>query len=312
MIEELLAIAGLGGLALLLTQAKPLPTEADYKKALDKIATAPDDPDANTIVGKYLAFVTGNYDEGLKYLEKSGDATLKTLAMHERAPEQTDTGPKKIGMADEWVAAAKKFPALFRVFYDRAAYWYILAWPDLDPVWKGKAREQGVKLSASRPPGTPKGALPTGWSHGSVGDKVQPSLDGTIAHVGSYSGKLPPKDPASERVLYFMSPYLPVQGKMPLEATAFWRSDLTEGGNDTFFVHMYDENKTHLGSFASKVAADQPFWAPVSTKGDLLPNAKFVTVGFIKQSKPGTLWGDDFSVKIGGAEILKNGSLEQK
>ncbi len=71
LMELLLGLAGLIGLAALLQSKASLPSEADYKKALDKLKTTPADPDANTTAGKYVAFVLGDYETGMKYLANS-------------------------------------------------------------------------------------------------------------------------------------------------------------------------------------------------------------------------------------------------
>lgn len=304
MVEALIALAGLGGLALLLTQSKPLPSELEFKKAQTKLATMPDDPDANTVVGKYLAFVEGNYDDGLKYLEKSGDTGLKTLAMHERAPLYADTGPKKVGLADEWVTAAKKYPALFRIFYDRAAHWYTEAWPDLDPVWKAKAKEQGTKLSAARPPGGTRKGLPGGWKT----DMGAPVLDGTIARVGSYSVKMP-SDPKSETFL--KSDPIQVVGKN-LEFSGWFRSDGTNKKDDILFLNYFDKDANLIGVASAPVPVDLPFWNYVSAKAVLPPDVVTVRVGVAERSRMGTLWVDDLSFKVDGKEVLKNGSFEDR
>jgi hypothetical protein len=95
-------------LLLLLPQSK-LPPDTEHRKAIDKLLKDPKDPDANLVAGKFLAFVEGDYKLGLTYLSNSNDATLKVLGEHEIDPAHTDTAPKKVGMGDEWVAAAKKY-----------------------------------------------------------------------------------------------------------------------------------------------------------------------------------------------------------
>src|SRR6267142_2580604 len=88
----LLGLAGLGGLALLLQQ-KPLPTKEDAEKAFAVLGKDPTDPDANTVFGKYKAFVIGDYDGAMPYLVHSKDITLKTLAEHELDSNYTQSAP---------------------------------------------------------------------------------------------------------------------------------------------------------------------------------------------------------------------------
>lgn len=98
-------------------------------------------------------------------------------------------------MGDEWVAAAKKLPALTRVVQERAIYWYAKGWPGLEDAAKEKARVQAMKLAAARPPGAPRAPLPKGWLE-TEGKAGKPAVsDGRIARSGSYSVLLPPADP---------------------------------------------------------------------------------------------------------------------
>jgi len=305
--ELLLALAGLTGLAVLLAPGSPLPSDADFKKAQDKLKDTPEDPDANTVVGKYMAFVQGNYDDAMIFLAKSSDKTLRTLAEHERAPLYTDTGAKKIGMGDEWVNAAKNYPALFRLFYDRASYWYTQAWPDMkdQPLWGNKLREQGAKLALARPLGMNRKGLPTGWKT----DMGAPVLDGTIARTGSYSIKMP-TDPQKETFL--KSDPIPVSAGKTIEYSAWVRSDGTNSVNDEIALNYSDRADSFSGVVGVKAPMDVPFWNYVYGKAVAPRDVGFVRIIADVRSKKGTFWVDDMSLKIDGKEVLKNGSFEEK
>lgn len=300
----LLGLAGLGGLALLL-QSKPLPSEDDFKKAQAKLETNPVEPDANTTVGKYKAFVLGDYNGAMPYLVHSKDTTLKTIADHELDATHTATATQKVGMGDEWVAAAKKFPALSRIFYDRASQWYILGWPDLDPVWKGKLREQGARLAASRPPGPARRGVPSGWKI----EAGSPSSDGTAARTGSYSIKLP-SDPKQE--VFFKSDVIQVVPNNKIEYAAFVRSDGTDNKNDQIILNFFDRDGRLVGVGGVPIPVDVPFWNYVAGKADVPPEAIFVKLGAAVRSKKGSLWVDDMSLKLDGKESVKNPSFEDK
>jgi hypothetical protein len=182
----LAGLAGLGGLALLLQSKTPLPTELEFKKAQAKLAANPSDAESSTTVGKYVAFVKGNYKDGLPFLAAGSDKALKTLAEHELDPTYTDTPLKKIGMADEWVAAAKNYKPIYRTFYDRATSWYAAAWPDVDGIWKDKLRERLKKLlQVPTPGGVAKPGLPAGWT--TLLSTAKEFTDSTVAHVGGKS-----------------------------------------------------------------------------------------------------------------------------
>lgn len=302
--EILLALAGITGLALLLA-AGPLPSEADFKKAQEKLKTTPEDPDASTVVGKYLAFVQGNFDDGMKFLGKSSDKTLRTLAEHEQAPLYTDTAVKKVGIGDEWVLAAKTFPALSRIFYDRAASWYTKAWPELkdEPLWGIKLRDQSLKLSASRPPGMARKGMPSGW-------KPDPgtSVDSTIARVGSYSAKV---TTAPKQELILASDSIPVTGKT-VNYSGWVRSDGTDSNKDQIYLAWYDKDGQFTGVSSVTAPTDTPFWNYLNGQAKPPADAAFMKVGLNIRSRKGFFWVDDLSVKVDGKEVLKNGSFEDR
>lgn len=306
----LLGLAGLGGLALLLQQ-KPVPSNEEVFKALQDLEKNPDDPDANTIAGKYKAFVLGDYDEAMQYLKKSKDTTLKTLADHETDAAYTVLPDGKIKMGDEWVAAAKKFPALSPIFYDRASQWYVKAWPALDAALKLKARERGRKLAASRPPGGARKALPKDWFNDPNAPGGNPAtLDGTVARTGSYSVKLAPADPKIKGSFsQFNSDLIPVSGKVG-ELSAYILSDNTESASDRLFVSFFDQAGTGIQTVGPFTPVDVPFWSRVGTKIDIPPNAVRAKVGVALNSKNGNMWVDDVSFKVDGKELLKNQSFE--
>lgn len=307
--ELLMALGGLAALAVLL-QSKALPSEDDFKKAVDKLDKNPKDPDASTIAGKYTAFVLGDYVAGLPFLANSTDETLRTLAAHELDPDYTNSAPKKIGMGDDWVLGARKHQALFRIFYDRAAQWYGLAWPDLDPVWKDKARAQGIKLSQARPPGGSKKGIPAGWDADMSGSGRAPALDGMLARTGSYSMRIPPADekvPGSWSSI--KSAVIPVSGKA-FEVSAYVFSNGTDNTQDSVYLFLRDKKGVMIQILPLTIPLDQPFWTRISTNGNLPGGAASVQVGATLYSKKSPLWIDDFSLKIDGKEVLKNASFE--
>lgn len=310
--EILLALAGIAGLALLV-QSKPLPSEADFKKALDKWTKDPKNPEANLIIGKYNAFVLGDYKLGMIHLSNSTDKTLKSLGEHETDPEYTDSPEKQVSMADEWVNAAKKSPSLFRIFYDRASYWYSQAWPRLEGVWKDKLRERGRKLAASRPPGASKKALPTGWV-ADPGISGSPStLDGNIARTGSFSVRLSPADKNVQGSISILnSNLIPVEGKKSIEASAYVFTDGTENGRDRIVIWFLDQAGNHISEVGSFYPLDMPFWSRVSLKTDVPKNAVRAMFRVLHSSKNGSAWIDDVSMKVDGKEMLTNLSFEEK
>lgn len=305
----LLGLAGLGGFALLLQQ-KPLPSQDDVIKALDKLDKDPADPDANTIAGKYKAFVMGDYEGAMPYLVQSKDATLKTLATHELDATYTALPAQKVTMGDEWVNAAKKFPTLNRIFYDRAAQWYTKGWAGLEGAQKEKARIQGQKLSASRPPGNVRKGVPAGWvpDPGISGNAAE--SDATIARTGSYSVKVPPgRKDVQGSASAFRSIFIPISGNMA-ELSAYVRSDGTENGADSIYILFWNNNNDLLGAPKTVIPIDTPFWNRTSFGAVIPKDATRLQVQASNYSKNGNIWVDDVSVKVDGKEIIKNGSFE--
>lgn len=308
----ILLAAGLAGGAALLLQAKTLPSEDDFKKAKDVLDKDLTNPAANNTVGKYLAFVVGDYDLAMPYLIYSPDKTLQSLAEHELDSTNVNTPQKQVVMADEWVAAAKKLPPLASILYDRAAQWYGKAWPKLDAQWKAKARIQGRKLAISRPPGVARKGLPSGWVE-DTGLAGRPAvLDGAVARTGSYSVRIPAAD---EKVKgsgsSFRSQVVVVTGKT-FEASAYLLCDETESVSDRIYVLFFDQSNRQVGMPANFSPVDVPFWTRVTFKGDVPGTAVRAQFGAENYSKKGNMWIDDISLKFDGKEALTNPSFEQK
>lgn len=307
----LAALAGLAGLALL-TQAKPLPTEDDFAKAKAKLENDPLDPEASNTVGKYMAFVLGDYSGAMPFLVYSPDKTLKTLAEHELDAKYTASAVQKVGMGDEWVTAAKNFKVLSPAFYDRAAQWYTLAWPGLDNVWKDRSRIQGRKLAVARPQGVARKGMPSGWTTDVGNAGANAILDGNVARVGSYSVKLPAADAKTAgSVSAFKSVLTPISGKT-YEVSAYVLADGTENAADSIFVWFFDGAGNNINKQSVFVPVDMPFWNRVVIKGDVPKGAVRALVGVALYSKSGNFWIDDFSMKVDGKEVLKNTSFEEK
>jgi hypothetical protein len=98
--------------------------------ALEKLKTSPADPDANSTVGQYTALLRGDWDHGLPFLAKGGDAKLAALARTALAdPPGADARAK---LADGWwdLADATSGVANLRLL-KRAADDYQLALPGL-------------------------------------------------------------------------------------------------------------------------------------------------------------------------------------
>ncbi len=310
--DLLMGLGGVAGAAFLLAPAPALPSEADYKKALEKLQTTPDDPDANTVVGKYLAFVQGDYEKGMTYLTKSGDKTLRTLAEHERAPLYADTGPKKVGMADEWVNAAKSNRPLFRIFYDRAAYWLGQAWPEMkeQPLWGDKIRERLQKIYTVVPgqAAPTKLALPAPWKSpyaDTKGARTSAAFRSGASsfQISSWKSPLPAYTAFGQTIDVKPGPY---------KVSAWVITDGTDQ-DEGFLIAVQNAAGNNIILKPIPVIKDEPWWKKVSTDIDVPATGVRIVLALNIGSKAGTIYIDDVSIKgSDGKELLKNGSFEDR
>ena len=76
------------------------------KGVLQRMAKNPEEPGANLEMGKFLCFVKGSWDLGLRFLVKGSDAALKGLAEKELAYPADPA--ERAALADGWAAQADK------------------------------------------------------------------------------------------------------------------------------------------------------------------------------------------------------------
>lgn len=310
--DLILGLLGVGTLSILV-QAKAIPSEEDALKAAEKLEKDPEDKAANLVVGKYRAFALGDFKGAMPFLAKSSDSTLKTLAEHEVDPAYADAPDKQVKMGNEWVVASKKFPALLPIFFDRASYWYMTAWPNLELLDQAKLRVQAKLLAQPRRPGPAKKALPTAWQPDPGLAVVQrPELDNTIARSGSYSAKtFPANETVPNGFTGIKSVPYPVRGQT-FEAAASFRTDGTENRADRFLVDFYDNRGSLLAAPAMALMVDMPFWNRIVVKGNIPPGAATAQLVTRVYSKKGNVWMDDAVLRFNEIDDLKNGSFEEK
>ena len=106
---------------------------ANAQEAMAILKEKPDDPDANTTVGKYLCLSKGDFAKGLAMLALGSDAKLKVLAETDKNGATTTEEQVKLGDA-WWDAGGKK----------RAGYWYHKAMRGLSGLEKDRV---GARLS---------------------------------------------------------------------------------------------------------------------------------------------------------------------
>lgn len=82
------------------------------KGVLQTLAKTPDDPAANLEMGQFLCYVKGNWDLGLRFMAKSSDAALKSLAEKDLALPLNPAD--QTAVADGWYDLAEKEKVPYR------------------------------------------------------------------------------------------------------------------------------------------------------------------------------------------------------
>jgi hypothetical protein len=102
---------------------------APVAQAATRLKDHPDDPRANLVVGRFICFMRGNWDEGLPMLAMGSDKALADLAAQDIAAP-TD-GSAQVQVADGWWNLPDSKEAPQQSARQRAAYWYEKALPQL-------------------------------------------------------------------------------------------------------------------------------------------------------------------------------------
>ena len=130
---------------------------ADVRATLE---SNPDDPAANLALGRWYCLDRDDWQTGLPYLAKGGDAELAELANREAAaPESAD---EQVALGDAWYDLAQRTSSeLQRPLLLRAAHWYRTAQPNLtSPVVQLKVERLLEKIGAPAPQVAEAGPAP--------------------------------------------------------------------------------------------------------------------------------------------------------
>lgn len=96
------------------------------QRARISLQSSPKDAAANEAVGKYLCLIKNRWEEGLPYLARSADSTLRGLASFDLEPERSP--PESFALAEQyWELAETYKPPCKRGLQLRAVYLYELA-----------------------------------------------------------------------------------------------------------------------------------------------------------------------------------------
>jgi hypothetical protein len=118
------------------------------KTVLETLAKSSDDPGANYEMGKFLCYVKGNWDLGLRFMMKGSDVTLRSLAEKELSP--TLSSPERINVADGWwdLAEREKSPLRKAQLQVHAKALYEAAAPDATGLVAAKIEKRLQELGS--------------------------------------------------------------------------------------------------------------------------------------------------------------------
>lgn len=261
----------------------------------------PDDTEANLAVGRYLCAIKGDWEKGLAMLRKGSDATLRAIAEADSLGGANTE--EKIQLAERWRNYSEKNPK----FKERALFWYKEAWPGLRGIAKEQARSRAAELqslvSGKDREWVPNQRIPAWTFSGESG------LGMRYAVTGKLSARISnPKGQPS----YVMMDRLPAAPGKEFVVTTYVLSDLIEAPGAHVAIYWYDKDNKGLPGQNAQVALDFPFWQRVEIKGTVPPEATVTAFDVVISSTKGCVWIDDVSIKVNGAEIIKNGSFEEK
>ena len=109
--------------------------------SMDKLKTNPDDPDANSVVGKYICLTKGDWDKGLPILAKGSDKDYQEAAELELSTRDTTS---KMKSADKWwdMADKEKLKTAKEAVMSHAVTLYKKVFPELGGIEKVKVEKR--------------------------------------------------------------------------------------------------------------------------------------------------------------------------
>lgn len=115
--------------------------QAAVNEAETKLKSAPDDREANTLVGDWRCLVLGSWDDGLRCLAKGSEAELAALAKQDLARPRDSA--KQVELGDKWWDIAEKKAGVEAArARERSAFWYKRALPRATGLAKQKIKKR--------------------------------------------------------------------------------------------------------------------------------------------------------------------------
>jgi hypothetical protein len=274
-----------------------------FKKAeqgFHRIEESKGTPEDYRDVGRFLCFVKGDWDFGLKYLAQGKDENLKKVAEEDLSGGPTSEAT--LALAEKWADIARKEPGA----QDRALHWYGKAWDGLQGVSREKLRRR-LQDMLRRKPSAKMPDMVRGWTD--FGLFVRP--DDTYLRSGKQAVKLGPivdrPDIGSKQV---SSNRFKVTPGQKLKLSGWVLTDGSEGVDQLRFVAS-DAAGAYAGQKDIGIPNDAPFWRRLEGEVVVPERAAMGHVAVFARSRAGNIWVDDFSLKDeNGQELLGNGGFE--
>lgn len=229
-----------------LARLEAMAAEFDKVQAAQaKLAQAPNDSEANLLVGRYRCLIRGDFEKGMPLLAKGSDPALKAIALADLARPATPDAQKAAGDL-WWDLAAKeaKNPVIADCCKARAGFWYQQALPKASGLLKIVLEKRLVALPATpgdESPGTDllakidvakdvtqgtmsrveNGLAKSGQEQANVrlGAEFPPEFDLDVTYI---SNKLPERE-------WVFSVFLPIRGEMHQFGLQQFKDRLTFG-----------------------------------------------------------------------------------
>jgi len=107
----------------------------EAEQALEQLSTAPEDPELNSVYGRFLCFQQDDWNKGLPYLAKGSHASVKKAAQADL--DAPSVAKQQVEVADAWYEAADSVERLDRpAVLARYLYWARQAAPELQGLAK--------------------------------------------------------------------------------------------------------------------------------------------------------------------------------
>jgi hypothetical protein len=263
------------------------------KSVLQTLAKTPEDPGSNAEMGKFLCYVKGNWELGLRFVVKGSDAALKGIAEKELA--QPNQAGDLVALADSWSDLAEKDKSPLRkgqmLLHARALYERAL--PDASGLLKSKIEK---KLSSDS--NSPAGGINEDALVEYIPGEAQKGLCITVVRTN--------RDGACIDAVQLGKPVIKTAGKLAANCLYFNVADSwTPKGTIEITVTYLDQTGTVYIDYNEKDAKGTPKGVQACTPFAMTNSGTWKTfTGKMPSAGLNNLMhGGDFRVVVNGPEL---------